>query len=399
MSHDLQQLKIDRTQPHAQPARTSRWLWAVAALLAAAGGVATFTSQPIAVQTAVVVPLYPSQALTQLNATGYVVAQRKASIASKATGRLEWLGVREGSRVKRGELLARLENSDLQAAVDQARANVQSAQAALRQQQAELDDASQAHRRAQGLLAQQFISPAAFDETRARLNRAKAGVAVQQAGIQAAIAALKATQVARDNSEIRAPFAGVILTKNANVGDVVAPFSSSAESKAAVVTMADLDTLEIEADVAESSLVKVRIGQPCEIQLDALPEARLLGEVANMVPSVDRSKATVTFKIRFVENSDKVLPEMSAKVAFLSRPLQPQERKPRLTVPPAALAGQTSSVWVATDDGRATRRPIRLGARLGDVLEVAAGLKAGEKIVLNPPARLSDGDSVREAEK
>lgn len=400
MANDIQQLKIERDAP-LQPRHRSgkRWLWPAALVLLLGLGYAGFSSKPLEVQTTAVSQAYPAQALAQLNATGYVVAQRKASIASKATGRLEWLGVREGSRVKRGELLARLENSDLQAAVDQAAANVETAKATLKQQQAELADASQAHRRAQGLLAQQFISSAAFDEAQARLNRARAGVAAQQAAINAAAAALKAAQVARDNSEIRAPFGGVILTKNANVGDVVAPFSSSAESKAAVVTMADMDTLEVEADVSESSLAKVSIGQPCEIQLDALPQTRLRGQVANMVPSVDRSKATVTFKIRLVEHDERVLPEMSAKVAFLSRELRPDERQPRLALNPAALAGSPpTQAWVLAD-GKLQRRKVLTGTRLGDYLEIRSGLKLGERVVMHPSTGLKDGASAREAEK
>ena len=191
----------------------------------------------------------------------------------------------------------------------------------------------------------------------------------------------------------------MILTKNANVGDVVAPFSSSAESKAAVVTMADMGTLEVEADVSESSLAKVSIGQPCEIQLDALPQTRLRGQVANMVPSVDRSKATVTFKIRLVEHDERVLPEMSAKVAFLSRELRPDERQPRLALNPAALAGSPpTQAWVLAD-GKLQRRKVLTGTRLGDYLEIRSGLKLGERVVMHPSTGLKDGASAREAEK
>ncbi len=401
MPNDIQQLKIDRSPQPARSRRSGkRWWWLAGGVVVAALLAVGVSQQAPTVQTASVAQAYPSQAITALNATGYVVAQRKASIASKATGRLEWLGVREGSIVKRGDLLARLENSDLQASVDQAQANVAAAKASLKQAQAELDDASSAYRRAQGLLAQQFISSAAFDEAQARLNRARAGVAVQQANITAAEAARAATQVARDNSEIRAPFAGVILTKNANVGDVVAPFSSSAEAKAAVVTMADLETLEVEADVSESSLAKVHIGQPCELQFDALPQTRLKGVVNSMVPAVDRSKATVTFKVRFVERDPRVLPEMSAKVAFLTRELQAEERTPRITVNPTALIGQppAQQVWVVIDN-RLQQRQVQTAGQLGDFVVVKIGLKLGETVVLKPDARFKAGTAVKLGEK
>lgn len=401
MADDIQQLKIDRSpRPRRNHGMGKRRWWLLAGALAAALAATALWQPALPVQTASVTQTYPSQSITVLNATGYVVAQRKASIASKATGRLEWLGVREGSIVKRGELLARLENSDLQANVDQAGANVAAAKASLKQAQAELDDASSAYRRAQGLLAQQFISSAAFDEAQARLNRARAGVAVQQANIGSAQAALTAMQVARDNSEIRAPFAGVILTKNANVGDVVAPFSSSAEAKAAVVTMADLETLEVEADVSESSLAKVRIGQPCELQFDALPQTRLKGVVNSMVPAVDRSKATVTFKIRFVERDARVLPEMSAKVAFLSRELRADERTPRLTVSPDAVSGTASAqqVWIVADN-RVQPRQVQTGDRLGDFLVIRSGLKPGESVVLKADSRLKPGTRVKTEQK
>jgi RND family efflux transporter MFP subunit len=241
------------------------------------------------VETVNVTLAYPSQAYTLLTATGYVAPQRKASISTKATGRLEWLGVLEGSRVHKGELIAKLENRDVSATLGQAEANVKVARANLVQANAELMEAANAYRRSTDLRARNFISQSTLDTSVARYDKARANVASMQAAIAAAEANARAAQVELDQTLIRAPFDGVILTKNANVGDTIAPFSNAADSKGAVVTIADMDTLEVEADVSESSLSKIALGQSAEIQLDAFPGLRLTGSVARMVPTVDRS--------------------------------------------------------------------------------------------------------------
>lgn len=403
MNNDLSSLKIDRTvsnQPQQRKRRYGKWI-ALAVAAAVAGALAISTAnRPQTVQTVSVTNAYPSQALTVINATGYVVAQRKASIASKATGRLEWLGVREGSKVKAGELIARLENADLKANVAQAAANVDVARANLLQGQAELQDATRAWHRSLDLQKQNFISTAEVDQVKARLDRAKAAVEAQRSAINAAQAATQGTRVAVENTEIRAPFDGVVLTKNANVGDVVAPFSSSADAKAAVVTMADMGTLEVEADVSEASVGKVKIGMPCEIQLDALPDMRLKGVVASQVPSVDRAKATITFKIRFVEKDERVLPEMSAKVAFLERELKPEERQPKVAVAPSAVARVDGKpvLWIMAD-GKAKRVDVALGEKLGDLQTVRGTIKVGDKVVNNPTDKLKDGSTVQLEQK
>ncbi|WP_137937600.1 efflux RND transporter periplasmic adaptor subunit [Chitinivorax sp. B] len=403
MDNDISKLKIERQPLLATPRKSrhlGRWIGIGIAVLVVTGIGFSMANRPTSVQLTSVTQAYPSQAITVLNATGYVVAQRKASIASKATGRLEWLGVREGSTVKAGELIARLENADLKANVAQAAANIDVARARLQEARAELQDASRAHDRALDLKQQNFISNAELDQVKARLDRAKATVAGAQSGIGAAAAGTEAAKVAVANTEIRAPFDGVILTKNANVGDVVAPFSSSAEAKAAVVTMADLSTLEVEADVAESSIGKVKVGMPCEIQLDALPDVRLKGVVASQVPSVDRSKATVMFKIRFVEKSDRVLPEMSAKVAFLERELTSHERTPKMAVNPAALAGdgKEATLWQIVD-GKLKRVPVQRGEKLGDLQTISGPVKIGDKVISKPTDHLKEGGAAVVAEK
>ena len=318
---DLSRLRIERGAGALSAAvsrrRRRRIVWGAAGVALAGAAALVLTARaPVAVETTTVVTAYPSQAYTVLNATGYVVAQRKAAVASKATGRLEWLGVREGSRVKEGEVLARLESRDVAAQLEQAAANIKVAQANFEQGRAELTEAARARERSAELLAKNFVAPAAHDAAVARYDKAAAAIAGFKAAIAVAQAGYRAAQVALEQTLIRAPFDGVVLTKNANVGDVITPFSSAVGSQAAVVTMADMSTLEVEADVAEASVGKVRLEQPCEIQLDALPDARFRGLVNRMVPTVDRAKATVTVKVRFVDSDARVLPEMSAKVAI-----------------------------------------------------------------------------------
>jgi HlyD family secretion protein len=249
------------------------------------------------------------------------------------------------------------------------------------------------------LLKQGFVSQSSHDNAVARREKATAGIASFKAAVAAAQAHLRGADVAVEQTLIRAPFDGVVLTKSANIGDVITPFSSAMDSKGAVVSIADMSTLEVEADVSESNLFKVKVGQPVEIQLDALPEERFRGVVARTVPTVDRAKATVMTKIRFVQADARVLPEMSAKVSFLSQEVAEADRKPRIAVNPDALvqrAGRT--VAFVVKDGRAVETPVQAGAKLGDLVEVA-GLQAGEKVVLRPPEKLGNGAAVKAAGK
>jgi len=403
---DLSQLKITRSEPNSSLTKVRLKKRIIFITLAILGmmffGILYwrgFLEPTREVEGTTVSLLYPSQTFTVLNASGYVVAQRKAAVASKGTGRLESLAVEEGNRVKKGQIIAQLENADIQATLNQAQANVNTAKANLVQIEAEMKDVQLKYDRSKRLIQSKAIAQAEFDSSEAKFQQLQAGKTAAQSQIGAAEAGLKAAQVALEYTLIRAPFDGVILTKNADVGEVVAPFGSSLNTKAAVVTMADLGSLLVEADVSEVNLEKVKVGQPCEIQLDALPGNRFTGLVHMIVPTADRSKGTILTKIKFKELNDRVLPEMSAKVAFLSQPVSGQE-KPKVVVPPSALVeknGKTLIYRIEKDQVREV--PVQKGSVLTDFIEISQGLKAGEKIVLKANQGLRDGTRIKIAEK
>ena len=399
---DLSRLRIDRGSGAPRGAsrrrRIGRWLL-LAVAIAIAAALAYRYRPAVQVELGTAAQTYPSQAYTALTATGYVVAQRKAAVASKATGRLEWLGVREGSEVRAGEIVARLENRDVAAQMDQAAANIRVAEANLQQGEAEMKEAERTLRRSAELLEKNFVSQAAHDTVIARHAKAQAAMAGFRAAIAAARANFRASQVAVEQTLIRAPFDGVVLTKNANVGDVITPFSSALGSQAAVVTMADMSTLEVEADVSEANISKVRAGQPAEIQLDALPEGRFRGEVQRLVPTVDRSKATVTAKIRFIDKDPRVLPEMSAKVAFLTQSVPQGESIPRTAVPASAIVERDGrKVVFVVKDRKVAEVPVQTAAAVGELVQVT-GVQAGDKVVLKPSERVRGGVEVATAGK
>ena len=218
--------------------------------------------------------------------------------------------------------------------------------------------------------------------------------------MKAGVASLQAAKVAVEYTLIRAPFDAVVLTKNADIGDIVTPLGAAANAKAAVVTIADLGSLQVEADVSETNLGLVKVGQPCEILLDALPDSRFRGVVHTIVPTADRTKATIMVKVRFLDKDPRILPEMRAKVAFLSRSLKSQENKPRLAVNRSAIVshGSNDTVFVIQGD-RVVETPVKTGEELGEMIEILDGVKAGERVVTKPTGRLKHGSRIRIAEK
>lgn len=344
--------------------------------------------------------IYPSQGLTLLNASGYVVAQRKAAVASKVTGRLISISVEEGDAVKSGDVIARLENEDVAATQKQVSANLEASRAELESAKAELQDAKTNLERQKELVAKDYVSRLEYDSATARYKKASAAVASAEATVRALAAALHGAGVALGYTYIRAPFDAVVLTKDADIGDIVTPIGAAAAAKAAVVTIADMDSLLVEADVSESNLKQVKAGGPCEIQLDAFPDLRFRGEVHMIVPTADRTKASVMVKVKFLDKDKRVLPEMSAKVAFLERPLKPEELKPRIAVNASSVVTQGSRKYVfLLKDNIAVETPVTTGEQFGEMVEVLDGIKTGDRVILKPADKVKNKTRVKTAEK
>ena len=402
---DINKLKIDKTQKFAGqtgPKKKTIIIAAVIAVLFIFGFLyATGIIAPsVTVDVTTVSQIYPSQSLSVLNASGYIVAQRKAAVASKITGRLVALMVEEGNKVKAGQIIARMENNDVTAVKDQAAANLVNATAALEQAKAERDNARQENDRYQRLSAGGYVSRSEYDKISTIYKRSEEGVKAAEANVLALKASLAGAKAGLDYTLIRAPFDAVVLTKNADVGDIVTPLGAAATAKAAVVTIADMRSLQVEVDVSETSITSIRLKQPCDIQLDALPDNRFRGEVYTIVPTVDRTKATVLVKVRFLDKDARMLPDMSAKVSFLSRKLKPEELKSRLAVNTSALIqkADTTYVFLLSED-RAQETTVQTGVKLGDMTEIISGLKSGDRVVINPPKGLKNGTKINIAER
>jgi HlyD family secretion protein len=327
--------------------------------------------------------LSPSSGSSLLTASGYVVAQRKAEVASKATGRLVYLGYREGDKVKKDQIIARIENADMEAALAQAKANLSVAKS-------ELNDATKSLERAKQLFDQKLAPQADVDAAEFRYDRVVASIASYAAGV-------KAAEVNVENTFIRAPFDGTVLTKNADVGEVVAPFAAGASSRVSIVQLADMTSLEAEADVSESNLEKVSINQPCEISLDAYPDRKYQGSVAKIVPTADRAKATVMTKVKFDSLDKYVLPEMSCKVRFLTKDISGTEQRP--PVPAVALSAVTTRngkrIVFVIKDNQINETPVDIGDVFGSMAEIKSGLAASDKVVNKPTDDLHSGMNIK----
>lgn len=405
MKEDIEKLKIEKTESGFKKLRIKRNLYYIIGLILTTILIIWLLitgklTPSLSVEVTTVKQIYPSQAITILNASGYVVAQRKASVASKITGLLTSINVEEGSKVKAGEIIARLENEDVLAEIKRAEANLIASRFNLEQAKAELTDATLTYNRNKELIDKGYISKAEFDSSEARYNKALAGVSQAEANVKANEAQLQSAKVAYEYTLIRAPFDAIVLTKNADVGDIVTPIGAAADAKAAVVTIADMNSLQVEADVSESNIYMIKIGQPCEIQLDALPEKRFRGKVHMIVPTVDRTKATLMVKISFIDNDPRILPDMSAKVSFLSKELDDKENTPLLAINKDALVYEQGKSYVfVIQKNKAIKKEIITGREFADLIEVKKGISAGETIIVGPLNKVKNGRRVKVIEK
>ncbi len=327
---------------------------------------------------------FPSESDALLTASGYIVAQRKASVASKGTGRLIYLGVVEGDAVVKDQIIARLEDDDIKAQLLQAKAT-------LKLYEAELKEAEKYYNRQKALIKTGSTTDELLESAEARYEKALANIDIAKAMIEA-------SEVSLENMLIRAPFNGTVLTKNADVGEIVTPISGSATSKSAVVTLADMKSLQVETDVSESNIQKIKLNQKCDIFLDAYPNLKYAGYVAKIVPTADRSKATVLVKVGFFNYDDKVLPEMSAKVNFLIEKKEEtaKDDKPILMVPISAVreTGNRKVVY-SIEENMARQNIITTGRQFGDMLEVVSGLEEGDKVILKLNEEIKEKTKVK----
>lgn len=408
-SADLSGLRIDRTakRPAGRGNRAALLIGLAVVALAAGTLVATslLGSRPVEVRVAAAEAVggAPGAGASEvLTANGYVVARRRASVSTEVAGRLSALFVAEGSRVREGQVLGVLRNDEQRAAVRSAQASLATARAARSEAEASAYEAEVSRKRLAALLAKGLVSQSDYDQADARAKVAAARVESAAASVQNARARLSAAQVDLARTFIRAPFSGAVLRKEAEVGEIVSPIPSSGGlTRGAIVTMADLSTLEVDVDVNEGYVGRTRDGMRAEIALDAYPADRYPGRVRQIVPTADRQKATVLVKVTFDSLDARVLPEMGAKVTFLAEPDAPAAggapvASAAVTIPKTAVAdrGGRAVVFVA-EHGRAAQRSVGPRPYGEDRVVVTGGLAPGEMVVVDPPVALADGTRIR----
>jgi HlyD family secretion protein len=343
-----------------------------------------------------------SAGATSVTANGYVVARTKASVSAKTAGRLAFLGVSEGSYVHRGEVIARLDNADFQASVAQAQANIATADASVIEATSDRDQSVRDANRIREIRTRNpnLMSQQDLETATSRAAQAEARYNAAVARKRSAEAGLRLAQASNENTIIRAPFTGTVLRKDAEVGEVVAPSVGGGLTRGAVVTMADLSTLEVEVDVNEAYIGRIASGRQARITLDAYPDTTFRGNVRQVVPTADRQRATVQVKVAIDDHDPRILPEMGAKVDFLE-PAQPAgsssaPAKSSARVPAAAVKadGNASYVWLVRD-GKLTKRPVTTGPVSGGFLEIRSGLSGGEQLLTGGVEKPEEGMKVK----
>jgi RND family efflux transporter MFP subunit len=395
---DLSKLRIDR-DTSAAPVRTvfvrNLALFAAAVVIVAATVVVLRARSVPTVQTITANANTgngsgaSSSGATSVTANGYVVARTKASVSAKTAGRLAYLGVSEGSFVRRGDVIARLENADYQAGVSQAEANIASADASVIEAASDRDQTEREASRLRNIRSRDslLVSQQDLDLATSRAAQAAARLRAAEARRRSADAGLRIAQANNENTIIRAPFSGTVLRKDAEVGEVVAPSVGGGLTRGAVVTMADLTSLEVEVDVNEAYIGRIRGGRPARITLDAYPDTTFRGSVRQVVPTADRQRATVQVKVSIDDHDPRILPEMGAKVDFLEPAAPPTAggaapARTTIRVPSTVVRtdGGTSVVWIVRE-GRLVRRPVTTGPVSGGFLEIRSGLDGGEQLL------------------
>ncbi|MBZ4329507.1 efflux RND transporter periplasmic adaptor subunit [Corallococcus sp. AS-1-12] len=397
----LSALRIDRSAAPVKRRRRLRWLIPAGLLVGVLVLVAALVARRApTVRVAEVREPLPGEQQTELSASGYVDSRRRSVIAPLVAGQLVQVAVEEGEAVRKGQVIARLDDRDARVVLDRAEAAVRASEAQLAASEAQTLNAERTTQRTRNLASQGVIPRAqlldvetAGRATEEALNQARSQLAVARRASEAARLQLTHTVV-------RAPFDGTVSKKLANEGAVLAPAALTGTNLGGIVELVDLNALEVEAEVSEEQLSRIRIGQPALIFLDAMPERAFPGTATTVRPAIDRSKATATVLVRFQSVPQGALPDMGAKVSFLRQPLPPGElaakgQPPRVPASAVVRDAKGAAVWVVKD-GRTTRQPVRVGERVGDEVSLTQGPGAGTQVVVAPdPKRLRDGRRVK----
>jgi RND family efflux transporter MFP subunit len=396
---DLEGLRIDeQARGGRHGGRRLRWVAAAAALLiiTVVAGL-LLASRPIEVETAPVKAISGRGRTTILNASGYVTPRRRATVAAKITGRVTEMLVEEGMRVKAGQVLARLDDADARRRLEASRADLEVARASVTDLEVRLADAERTMGRMMELRRRKVVSQAELDQAVTAVDSLRAQLVVARDRVRAAAAQVDVSQQDVENCTVRAPFAGIAVSKDAQVGEMVSPISAGGGfTRTGISTIVDMASLEIEVDVNEAYIARVKAGQPVEATLDAYPDWHMPAHVRTVIPTADRQKATVKVRISFDQLDPRILPDMGVKVAFLAVPEAGGEAAaPRLLVPTAALRREGGRrVVFVVKSGRLERRAVQTGDAVGDDTEVLAGLQEGDMVVVAARSDLRDGQRV-----
>jgi len=404
----LGQLRIDRTQRETRfDPRRRRWIavggLAIVGLIGAGAWFGLSGGAALPVRTVMAQPIAGGAAnASVLDATGYVTARRQATVSAQITGTLTEVLIEEGDHVKAGQVLGRLEDTAQRAALAQAQAQLKSVRALLVQYQAQLAQSERDVKRAEDLVERKLVSQQAVEQARTQVETGAAQVQGQSKQIELAQAGVRSAQVQLGYCTVRAPFTGVVIAKAAQVGEIVSPLSAGGGfTRTGIGTIVDMDSLEIEVDVNEAYINRVQPGQPVESVLNAYPDWKIPSHVIAIIPTADRSKATVKVRIGLDLKDGRIVPDMGVRVAFLEEhkpAAQTQERPRGVLVPAAAIRreGDQAVVFVLKER-RAQRRSVTLGGAIGDTRQVLAGVSPGEAVIVEAPAGLQDNAAVTAA--
>jgi RND family efflux transporter MFP subunit len=400
----LNQLRIDRGSASASPGKGKVWLGAAAAIVAVAVLAAWWWTRPGAATVHVVAALARGEggsagAGSSLDASGYVVARRQAAVASKITDRMVELDIEEGDRVKAGQIIAKLDDTNIRASLNAARAQVEFAKAGLAETQVNLTNAQRDYDRQKTLMQGRFVSQSVVDNAQTTVDALRAQLATQRSNVEVAQRNMNLAERNLEDTIVRAPFAGVVIAKSAQVGEIVSPVSAGGGfTRTGIGTIVDMDSLEIEVDVNEAYINRVQPNQPVDSVLNAYPDWKIPSHVIAIIPTGDRAKATVKVRVGLDLKDGRIVPDMGVRVSFLEDKKPAARDQPRaegVLVPSKALLRQGGKDVVFVLKGqKAQRRTVTLGGTVGDSRQVLAGVSAGESVIVDAPAELKDEAAV-----